>query len=260
MTPALVCFHVTAAVGVRARAFLNDLPVFKGLLCGHDSRQGGANHLVVPGENELAIEVLRAPRPRSSGAPPGEPLRFAVFTGEPGSTDVRFLHDVRYAEEVLERGLATEDVPYRYHARFELDVPVNAPLYLSAPVVAVDCDGTPELHRVVRELHATLAGGDADAFFRHMRTHMEEYARAFHGLGDTSVATQQEDLLDLFEAGTEVRDLDPARLHFEARAGGRVVWVTRTDGVPVLDARRGKMRLRSDLWLARVDGRWTVVG
>lgn len=264
MPIALVCYHVTVAPGVLMRAYVNDLPVFQGLHRGPDTRQGGANHLVVPGENTLALEVLRAPRPRSTGAPPGEPIRFVIFTAaDPVNApkQVTILHEVRFSE-IIAKTPEAEHSPYYYFGRFDLGVPVNAPVYLSCPMSPVDCEGTRELHNAMAELHASIASGDVNRFLELCELRFEERAFAYQGFGENIGA--QKDVATRFFASTPVaRPLDPRGLHFEPRAFGRVACVSRTDDGSAIEARTksdGAAVLRVNPWFARKDGVWRIVG
>ncbi len=264
MPPALICYHATTAPDVLLHAYLNDLPIFRGLHHGPETRQGGANHLLVPGENTLTLEVLRAPRPRSTGAAPGEPIRFVIFTAaDPvhAPKDVTIIHEVRFSE-IIEKMPEAEYEPYHYTARFELGVPVNPPLYLSSPTTAIDCGGTPELHQVIADLHAALAASDIDQFLDLCSLRNEEYAFAYEGLGPT-VGSLRDVAREFFAFGPIVEPLDPQSLHFESRAFGRVVCVSRADGRAAIEARTrddDAAVLRVDPWLTRRDGVWRIIG
>ncbi|MDI1437281.1 hypothetical protein [Polyangium sorediatum] len=264
MPPALVCYHLTTAPDVLLHAYLNDLPVFRGPHRGPETQQGGANHWLVPGENTLTLDVLRAPRPRSTGAPPGEPIRFVLFTAaDPvhAPKDVTIIHEVRFSE-IIERTPEAEHEPYHYTARFDLGVPVNAPVYLSSPMSDVDCRGTPELHQAIADLHASLAAGDVDRFLDLCSLRNEEYVFAYEGLGPT-VDSLRDVARGFFASGPIVEPLEPDALHFEARALGRVVCVSRADGRSAIEARTRDDEaavLRVDPWLTRKDGAWRIFG
>src|SRR5262245_52592715 len=73
-----VLFHFAFREGVLARAFVNDLPVQKDWVRRPDSGGGGISNLLVPGVNELRIEILRAPiEPNPAGLPA---LEMTIYT------------------------------------------------------------------------------------------------------------------------------------------------------------------------------------
>jgi hypothetical protein len=260
MPPPLVCYHASIRPGVLLRARLNDLPVYKTPHRGPDSRQGGANHLLVPGENELSIEILKAPpaeptefQPGEVVPPPGWPaprsVRFALYTQDPEVWD---------GEPPALRRL-----PYRHLSRFDLGPDITAPIYLGARPADVGCEGTPDLFSAVAAVHEALASRDVDRFLELVSLKMSEYARAYEGMGDASVGNQQAATREFFAARPVIGPLDPTSLHFEARARGKVAVVTGVDdgcAITATTERDPNAVLRANLWLTQHDGGWRVIG
>lgn len=256
-----------------ARVRLNDLPLYKGNYIGPDSISGPCNNLLVPGENELAVELLKI----NEVTEPYLDKELAVkdtFVFElyevtnPKASDEaklerRIVKDVRYPQ-MLDN--APDDrfkrVPFFYRDTFDPGVDIATPPFVDAPRAAFDCDGNHELYEAVRRIHQTLEERDWDGFLDEIALKLRHGERALEGETAQTVASKRQTFKDeLFPYDPRPLPLDLNELHFEPRRGGTVAFVTRKDGGYALSApcaKDPKRQLRTDLLFTQNQGRWRV--
>lgn len=260
--------------GVLGRVWLNDLPVHKVLTRGPESLSGGANHMLVPGENTLTLEILALPE----GTPPPPP--------DPNTPDPKHLLPVGFkiyqvvdasstpmkAAEIIRVDLPTSlglspwerpEMPLRHEVRFELPDPVVEPVYWRSPPADFGCSGTPELISVVKELHDALMARDVGRFVGLLSLKYEAYSAAYPGEPAAAIDRQRSAAERFFKLPYVVKPLDFGKIHFEPRAQGRVALVSGSDDRPVIEAvAEGEPApaLRANLFLTRIDGSWRIFG
>lgn len=265
--------------GTVCRVFLNDIPVFQGFEGNGFSHNGGINHFLVPGENELLLEILAAPapidgrlayepdpRPQMAGKDLNQTVEASVFkeridaagnrTGE-----IEIIYQTMFPDLWQHVDEGRRQLPYMHVARFDPGVDVPELTYLGAPFSEVPCEGTPDLHDAVRELHDAFSARDARRLAQLMALQMEEYDRAHHGRAGATRPEQRQAIDELVAEDIVVAPLDWAQMHFHARAHGKLVHVERLDRNPVIDVRtigkpQGHM---SDPVFTHHDGRWQLM-
>ncbi|EYF06410.1 hypothetical protein [Chondromyces apiculatus] len=274
-------FVVHFEEGVFGRAWLNDLPVHKVYTRGPRSMTGGANHLLVPGENRLTLEILTLPEgvppppppppPSETSAPPPKrvevmPAGMKVYQVRDASTDPITIDAVVNVDLPVALGLKTWErppLPLYHEVTFELPFPVTEPVYWRAPPAEFPCTGTPALVEVVREVHDALVQRDLARFQALLALKHASYAAAFPGEPSASLDRQRAASEKFFGLRYLVKPLDLTRVHFQPRAGGRVAYVSGWDDAPVLEAvceTEPGLSLRANLLLTQHDGRWRVFG
>lgn len=263
--------------GVFGRAWLNDLPLHKAPTRGPESMNSGANHLLVPGVNRLALEILRLPPARPRPPPPAEgekpqpevdmsPVGMKVFRILDASTEPIQAEMIREVDIPLSLGLSQyelPEVPFYHAVEFELPYPVPEPVYWRSPPSDFGCAGTPELIQAVTEVHEALATRDLRRFLDLLTLKHEAYAAAFPGEPAAAIDRQRSSAERFFTLRYTVKPLDTGKLHFEPRANGRVALVTASDDRPVLEAVADDvpgLALRANLLLTRHEGRFRVFG
>lgn len=256
-------FTVHLEEGVIGRAWVNDLPVHKVLTTGPDSMSGGVNHLLVPGKNEFVLEILKLPPPMHI-----TPVGMKIYTIV--DPDAKPLVANLLAGVDLPVGLGlkageTPQLPIYHRVEFEVPAELAEPPYFRAPRSETPCSGTPELLRVVEELQEALESRDPRRFLDLISLKHEWFAAAFAGDPFALPDRQREGATDFFATNYVVRPLDKARLHFETRSAGRVVYVSAWDDGPVLEAvsppageDQPTLALRTNLLLTQVNGQWRV--
>lgn len=258
-------FTVHLEDGVLGRAWLNDLPVQKVLTRGPDSMGGGASHLLVPGKNRLVLEILRLP-------PPGSipPVGMKVYRIEDASTTPMRAELLMVVELPAALGLAagkSPELPIWHTVDFELPEPVIEPPWWRAPRVEMPCSGNKELLDLVLDLQDSVEKLDLRRFLDLVSLKHEHWAAAYAGDPGATIDKQQEAATEFFRLKPRVRPLDPARLHFHPRAGGRVVHVSAWDDGPVLEALAPPAgedeptpALRANLLVTQHEGRYRIFG
>jgi hypothetical protein len=249
--------------GIALRALLNDLPFYRSAGAEAAAVTAPANHLLVPGENVLTLEI--APPSKSVAAavarePPApgalEGVRFALRIDDEDDTVV---HAASWPDPAKKR-----EPPTTITARFKVNGGFGRPVYLDAPRARFERKGTPDQREAVREIYRALEKGDAQAFLRLTELKLAERERANPGVPDLAVARQRARLLERFAKRWTLRSVDVKTLKdlvFESRAEGRVAYVTRADGGPALEAVAASdptNTLATDIFLTRVTGAWKV--
>jgi hypothetical protein len=254
----LVFYNLFVAQGVVAEIFINDLPLYETLVRGQVGANGPINELLVPGENEVSIRLLRdIDRDYQHYY-----FRFYVFKvigGTAEQPEIDILHDVRFPQRFEEADAVRKKAPFHHLGRFDPRIETHMPPHLSLPSLDVPDEGTPSLRDAVAALHESLAAGDLDRYLDLSALNIALRDDAYAGTAEHSAGAQRKVFADFFSRPLEVAPLDPAELHFEARAGGRVVYVRRVDGRPVLAARQKDdptELLTARLTFIAQDGRW----
>jgi hypothetical protein len=250
-----------------ARAWLNGLPLYKSPFFGPDSRSGTINPFLVPGENEVGVEVLKTKKLMHSPEMPSAvkiELYEVLNLDEPEEAKLkrRIFAKAEWPDMKNEVAEPHRRLPLWYKASFDPGVPVVRPPWLDAPRHDFDCAGTPELRDAVTRLHRAVEQNDADGFLHEISLKLEHYENSHPGI-DHATRKAADDMFknELFGYLPRVGPLDMGELHFEPLCGGRVAFVTRHDGGYALDAvceRDKKRRIEADLLLTVHKGRWQV--
>ena len=228
-------FRLRQGPATIARASFNDLPFFRDASTAWRNTADNADHLLVPGENTMTLEVWRGPA--SPEAPGIEgPVELSALKCE----DESAMSLVSWPAFAIDAG---EDpmkltMPFSWTTHFLVPDDHPKPAYASNPPEEVPRDGTPELHEAVRAMHDALARQDARAFVASFRLKLEDYARFYDSPPEASEAMLVRAYEARFTKRYDVAPLEPDTLVFESRAKKRAVYVTRKDGRPVFSARR----------------------
>lgn len=272
-------YHFTLHIeeGVHSRFWINELPIHKEPMRGPDSVYSGANHMLVPGRNKLAIEVTKMPPPPLRPPPPPEgtaphepveevPLAIKIYRVLQPNVEPLVASMVVEFDLPGSLGLSRferPEMPFYREVEFDLPVPVPEPVFWRAPFTEFGCGGTPELVQAVLDLHQALSRGDSATFLELIRLRHESYSAAYPGEPAASVDRQRAAVLKFFQSRISVKPLTITKLHFEPLLGGRVASVSGWDDRPVLEAVADDhpgLALRANLLLTQHDGRWRIFG
>jgi hypothetical protein len=238
------------------RAWLNDIPFHRSYDPHTLNNTSPAIHLLQPGENTFAIEIDRAPE--------GSVTFFELLI------DWDHDHPVYRFEWPREAMALPEDrrVPFRHLARFTPPGDLFRPVHLDAPEAEIPCEGTPDLREAVRRVQAAVEARDLDAYCAELSLKASEFERAYPGWPMSTAADMRADTASFFRMDLRVRPLDLGEVHFEGRAGGRLVHATRAaegggtliDAVAMDRTADGEgARLSMDLTFTRHRGAWKIV-
>ena len=260
MTTTPYFFIMHQGTGVAARALLNDLPFYRGLGQKNHTVSGPANHLLLPGENVLTIEVYPAPRPVTAPLLEG-PVEFELKIDDATAATV---HKLAWPDAWAAVPASDRVLPFLHTTRFLVDDRLALPPYWDSPPARFGLEGLPGQREAVREVHRSFVHSDVDAFFDANRLKLEERQKAYPDTADFDAGVQRQKLAGYFGREWHVRPIDQGEasdLVFESRAGGRVAYVTRADGgraIEAIAATDPSETFAADLFLTQRDGRWRV--
>jgi hypothetical protein len=247
-------FMISQGPHSMVRAWLNDLPLYQSYRADPSNRTGPAIHLLRPGENTFAIEIDRAP--------PESQVFFELLV------DWDHNHPALYFEWPREAMHLPRDrrTPFRFEARFTPEGEIFTPTWLSSAPEEVPCEGTPELREALRRFHQALEQRDLDAYCDGLALKASEYERAYPGWPESTAGEMRADMAGFLREDLRVRPLDLDEIHFEPRAGGRLVCAQNLLGGSVIDAISmdktpdgASARVSLDPVFTRRDGAWRIV-
>lgn len=247
---------------ITVRATLGDLPFYRGRGAESAALTGPANHLLLPGDNVLTLE-LDAPSAAVAAALVEAPphLSFALRIDDEADT---LVHSVSAAELWAELPREQRKLPWKHVSRFHADSRVHRPACADSPRARFSRDGTPEQKEAVREVYRAFESGDPQAFLRAIKLELEERQRAYPGVVEHSAARRREAIAARFAKRWRIRPIDLRNLKelsFESRLEGRVAFVTRRDGGAAIEAVAAEdpsNRVEMDLLLMRKGSSWKV--
>jgi hypothetical protein len=261
----VVSHSVTLNHRTWANVYLNDLPVYRTPFVGPDSRSGPVNQYLLPGENEVTVELLARAAPDDKSVK--HALIFTLFVvnnldaGPDETLDCTQLLDIRDPTIIDEAPERFRRFPFFHRQRFTLEVPVARPLFADAPPAEFDCRGTPDLRDAVERIYRAMENDAREAFLGEFALKFQCDEHAYRGEEAQRADVKREMLRSelLHYQPRPTSELDWSMIHFEPRFGGRVAYVTRHDHGYLLDAvcvKDPKRRIRADLMFIQHQGQW----
>lgn len=253
-------FRLRQGPATIARASFNDLPFFKDVSTAWRTTADNADHLLVPGENTMTLDLWDGPPSPDSPTIKG-PVELTVLRCE-GEEVIELISWPTFAIQAGQDPMALE-MPFTWTVKFTLPDDHLKPAYAANPPEEIPREGTPELHAAVAAMHDALARQDARAFVSSFRIKLEDFGRFYGNPREASEGM----LIGAYEARFskkyDVAPLEPELLVFESRADKRAAYVTRKDGKPVLSARREEgediQSFDLDPIFIRRDQTWTLL-
>jgi hypothetical protein len=244
--------------GVAVRVFLNDVLFYRHVGDQNWTISGPSNHLFVPGENVIRVEVLPTKVPAHSPGIRG-PVEAKVMLDDEANVAVAMVR-WEWSNPNKEPPLPTASF-----AAFHPAGDISEPAYLKAPKERFGPEGSPELRDAVRRLHEAFVRQDGATYTEMNSAKIESYERAYPDNPKVSGASLRAKVASMMKMAWIVQPLDLDALVFENQADGRVAYVRRADGGKALQAvaaekgdPRMNVRFATDVWLTRVDGAWKV--
>lgn len=228
-------FRLRQGPATIARASFNDLPFFREGSLAYRTTADNADHLLVPGENTMTLEIWDGPPSPDAPTIKG-PVELSVLRCE-GEELIEVIAWPAFAITAGQDPMALE-MPFTWTVKFTLpdDHPRSA--YDANPGEDVPPEGTPELHAALAKLHDALARQDARAFVDSFRVKLDDFGRFYGNPQEASESVLVRAYEARFAKKFDVAPLEPSELVFESRSKRRAVYVRRKDGRPVLSARR----------------------
>lgn len=254
-----VLYHlvIAQAPGVRARAFLNDVPAYEDPPTpNHQSTTTQVNNLLVPGRNELRIEVTEQGDPSTN-------MFWAEIYRDPDASEKPVRHaTLKWPDAVAELPAPLpRPLPFVWQREVIVEDDHPKPLYADVPPEQFPPEGTDELRAAVKEFHDALAGRDARKLTDLTWFEAEDSARYYPARPPPSRSEIQSTYAASFEEPWTVPRWEPDRLLFTPRAGGRLVHVTAVDDEHAIRgaaAARPEAQFLLNPLLVRHQGRWQL--
>jgi len=239
-------YRIAHGNDTRIRVLMNDIPFYRrGPTEYTVTHTDGANHLVVPGDNVVSLELYEAPD------------NFHVIVEVTIDNDHE--HPVVRIDWPTVLAGAPPVLPFVISVPFRTTGLSYQPAYLRAPRSSFGREGTHELRQAVTDFHGAMARNDADAFVRLVELKSAEFLAAYEGHSSFSLGDARRGVQEYFAENALARPLDLDEIVFEPRAEGRVAYVTRVDWGPAVEATTSQgRRFATDLWLTRHEGAWKI--
>ncbi|MBL9022652.1 MAG: hypothetical protein JNL21_10660 [Myxococcales bacterium] len=259
-------YQILHSPGVVARVTVNDIPFYRRAVDFAMSPAGPFNHMIVPGDNVVVLELTPAPGP----VPPTvtQTFDFRIMR----ESDDRVVFRAKWPDLVDYPKPEKGDPPTRYldqdkrlpavyTGRFEPDFENPRPIWLDAPTGAFPAEGTREQHDAVLELYEAFRRRDVDGFLAASELKLAEHRRFYGAIPELAPDVAKARYGEMLREPWNLDPYDPSQLVFERRAEGRAAYVTRKDGTPALQARHQtdpSQAWRANLLLTRAEGRWRI--
>lgn len=252
------------APGMRARVSINDVPLFPSPMVGQWSKQLPINHRLVEGENHVSVSLEETASPlirASVDEREVERFSFVIFKARSEAEgDFEFLAQCRLDRHWQGVPESRRRYPFYTSRTFDPGVPTSPPAWVSSEVVTAPCEGTPEQRDLVREYFDITVAADRDRLIAISEPFFSDYEKSFPGETYYARGTLLAELDEMIAEAPVYEPLEPHELHYEARAGGRVVYVSRLDGRSVLRAKGSDGgAFNTDLLLTKTVGGWRVM-
>jgi hypothetical protein len=250
------------------RVYLNDIPLYRSPTMGPHSRSGPANYLLVPGENEIKVELLKV-KERPGGVKVESAFIFELFVThnmnapEGEKLDRELLLDLRFPKLVDEAPEEQRHYPFYYQTKVNLDYDLATPVFVGAPPAEFDCQGTEELRDAVRRIYGMLEKRDYEGLLDELALKFRNDEKSCDGEDAQRAGVKMQQWRDeLFKyEPVPAQPLDLSMVHFEPRRDGGVAVATRHDDGYLLDVvceKDPRRRIKTDLLFTNHQGRWRV--
>jgi hypothetical protein len=243
------------APGLIARVTVNDIPFYRRTVDFHMAPSGPFNHMIVPGENVVTVELDEVP-----GAIPHNIVRgfeFRIMREE----DDHVIFQAKYPDFLQEYPDDKQKLPIAHTRFFEPNFENPKPIWMDAPVDSFPSSGTQEQHDAVRQLYDSFTRADVDGFLAASELKLVEHRRFYGVIPELAPTAAKQRYGEMLQQPWDVDPYDPKELVFERRADGRAAYVTRKDGTHALQARHKTdptQLWRANLLLTRAEGRWRI--
>lgn len=259
----IVACHTFVAAGMRAWVYINDIPLLPCPMLGSYTDQLPINHRLVAGANRVVVEV-DAPGPEEllgtvDRHGPGR-LCLDVITGGDAEGEIR--HLVQLHHDGVWAGVPEEAQRYPHRFAFTFDHDLEAPPPTWATAARRDdisCLGNDELHDAVRRFYDAIVKGDRAVMAAMSEPLFADDERAYPGEASRSRAKRLAEMDEVIGLAPRYLPLEPDQLHFDPRADGRVVHVSRLDRRPVLVGQTEEETFATDLLLVGTSHGWQVM-
>jgi hypothetical protein len=246
--------HVnTRAVALRVE--VNDVPRWDRPGNDSDAISAVLNPWVAAGRNTLRLTI---DWPEGISYEPGRAdvdLTLERRPHQPGAGEPRVLARFRWP------GKAEEAYPAAQALDFDVEPAPPSRLWPRVAPEALSPDAQSEIRALAARLHGALAARNTDLACDLLDFRTVDVAQSLYRPAAESRNGQRAALEELLTAENDLR-LQPLRrdeLELHPVAGSRLIWVTRPDRAPALMIHSRSGVSRMPLYVAKLNGNWTIV-
>jgi hypothetical protein len=234
---------------VQAEIAVNDVPILYGEYREPIGHSELINMWVKPGKNVVTVRLL----PLKGPGKEGEFFEFTVTSGRSPQTAINGPKLAQFKWRIEE---SKEKLPLEKIFKFTPLRPPPSELWTKAEVLKLDEETEERAGEFVRRLSEALVKRNVEDLTKLLEFRLQEKDRWLHG-GTQEFSDTRKDVEELLDAG-EFQPVDMESLEMHLVAGGQLIWVTGKDYSRVLKVKGGASEAETDIYLARIEGDWTL--
>lgn len=240
---------------VAARLELNDVPRWDRPGKAVDSFSGLVNPWITPGRNTLRVAI---DWPEGVSYEPGQArldLTLAAQSTQPGSSESRVLARAEWP------GKAKEAYPASVALEFDVLEAPPSQLWPKAEPIKLTPLVQSEIRNLATRLHEAFFIRNVDLACELLNFCSSDVARTLYRSADAARATYRDMLADLLKSDSdaELQPFHTNELELHPVAGSRAIWVTGPDRAAAIQWRRSEGVGGMSLYVAPIEGAWTIV-
>ena len=252
--------RVLQNAGTFVMALVNDVPIYDKAVMDFSAPTFHGCPWLIPGENEVVIEVEEAPlNPEFKTLAMFELCFFWHVTK---IDDEKNIFHVRYPDLVEKLPPDRRKFPIRSEPmKFTPEGYIPEPIWANAPKQSISAFGSPELLQPLKDLHSAFERRDVDAFLEVTSTKIEDMVRYTGPTPDASRDNLAQETSEFFGMQWDLRPFEPEKLKFRSCCEGRVVYVTDDERGPALFAQHKtekRTAWRVKPYLVRQGNSWRI--
>jgi hypothetical protein len=234
---------------VRAELTINGVPVLYGEYQEPVSYSGLINMWVKPGKNVAMVRLTPLQGPSKKG-------NFFEFTVSVGRSGQAALGGPRLAQFKWRAAEGREKLPLEKLFKFTPLDPPPSDLWNRAEVLTLDPETRKGAEEFLLELSDSLMKKDMENLAKIFEFKFAERGRWLEGRPPEPPDVRKDvgELLDEIE----IKPVDIQSLEMHLIADGQLIWVTGKDYDRILKGKNGESKAGADIYLARIDGKWTL--
>lgn len=251
-------FSIKKAEGITATLKLNDVP-FRIMDQEAYSTSGTANEWIIPGENNITILIKPPEKPTSEPVDAAHPgLSILITEAEEG----QFPNE---GEPVLKfewPGKLPPEKLFETQPHFTASHAPPSDFWQNAKPIELTENAKKQIRALVSRVHDAFIKSDFETIVSLLMYRAREADTALFIL-DATDEKRKKEILHIYKLvlknPAKVEPLMLDELQFHLVAGNRMVWVTGKNGEPPLRVTNGDYLFKLPVYVAPVNGKWTIV-
>jgi len=234
---------------VQAEIAINGVPVLYGEYEGPLSYSGLINMWVKPGKNVVTVRVMPLPGPQKKG-------QFFELTVSVGRSAQAAINGPKLAQFRWKSEESREKLPLEKIFKFTPLEPPPSELWTKAEVLKLDEETRKGAEECIERLSKALVQRDVEDLTRLLEFRLRERDRWLHG--ETEKLADVRKAVEELLKDAEFQPVDMGSLEMHLVADGQLVWVTGKGFSRFLKGKGGESGTEVDVYLARMEGKWTL--